>query len=174
MFGSKTNTNIGKGKISKNNLHIPIKDAANKNRTPGKSYVYRMNTSFSKDGSTSKNASTTVANNTGAKNFGETTGSNLGSLQTSKQGGISKPTRKDSTSIPLKKRVGKDGLVGNIDSKGVKQEPPTSKGKFSTKENISKRQRFKRDNSQVVQKTKIQSEFMKLKQNGTFKYFPKL
>lgn len=49
-------SSVGPRKLTKKNMHMSITDnGAGKNRTPAKSYIYRMNSSFSKDGSSTKN-----------------------------------------------------------------------------------------------------------------------
>lgn len=56
-MGRGMNSETEKRILDKKNMHISIGEQiiTNKNKTPNKSYIYRMNTSFSKEGSSGKN-----------------------------------------------------------------------------------------------------------------------
>ena len=54
---------VGPKKMTKNSMQMSIADAAKNNKTPGKSYIYRMNTSFSTKEGKSTVTSPTVDNN---------------------------------------------------------------------------------------------------------------
>lgn len=102
-------------------------------------------------------------------------------LPTIKQNKLSKINRKDSTSVPMKKRESKK-LKSNDATPTLRtalNQPPTeSKTQLSkeqlSKDNISKRQRLKRDTASGGQKNKYQNELTKLKQLGALKHLPKL
>lgn len=51
-------SSVGPRKLNKKSMHMSItENNGTKNRTPAKSYIYRMNSSFSKEGSSTKNTS---------------------------------------------------------------------------------------------------------------------
>ena len=50
-------SSVGSRKLMKKGIHMSITDSSNDKKNSGKSYIYRMNSSFSKDGSSK---STTV------------------------------------------------------------------------------------------------------------------
>jgi len=102
-------------------------------------------------------------------------------LPTIKQNKLGKVVRKDSTSVPMKKEKEKEKEKQKIKTNEItpslrnalKQQPNDSKIQLS-KDNISKRQRLKRDAASGNQKNKYQAELTKLKQSGALKYLPKL
>jgi hypothetical protein len=52
-FTENGSASVGPKKMTKNNIQMSIAEVAGKNKTPGKSFIYRMNTSFStKEGKT--------------------------------------------------------------------------------------------------------------------------
>jgi hypothetical protein len=97
-------------------------------------------------------------------------------LPTIKQNKLAKITRKDSTSVPMKKRDSKKVKPAEVTPSlrtALKQPPNESKALLS-KDSISKRQRLKRDTTAGTIKNRFQSEFNKLKADGDIKYLPKL
>ena len=98
---------------------------------------------------------------------------NLPVIQQSK---LSKVVRKDSTSVPMKKRDSKKlkptEVVAEI--RNPPSQPPAESKAQASKDTISKRQRLKRDAASGTQKNKFQAELTKLKQSGALKYIPKL
>ena len=138
-------SSVGSRKLMKKGVQMSITDSAGAKRTPGKSYIYRMNSSFSKDGSSNSTTMPQTENN----------------LPTISQSGTK---YKFSIFISLF-YIGKSNNESNDQS---------DKSKQISKEAISKMASFKNDASSNSQKIKSQNELARLKQSGALKYLPKL
>jgi hypothetical protein len=97
-------------------------------------------------------------------------------LPTIKQNKSGKGSRKDSASIPLKKRDSKKSKTneGAPSLRSALNQQSNDSNLQLSKDSISKRQKIKRDTASGTQKNKYQAEFTRLKQSGALKYLPKL
>lgn len=129
-------------------MHMSISEgnSTGKNRTPGKSYIYRMNSSFSKDASNIKE--TTV---------GPISESNLPTIS---QNSTSQSSKSNNLSFKSKK--------------GEKPEPPVIKGKINAKETIAKSRGLVMKKESSSSSKRKNNEEQQLRQTGALKFLPKL